>query len=242
MRLIIEFKSLTDFNYYDVNKYNVQGFIYSLLKNTEFKDYHDMHGFKFFNFSNIFPVSNFKYDEHKKLIISSPSSAFIKLLYYKLSNMDVFRLNKYYFEIVQLKLFKSTCSNSLISGTPLILFEDKDENRYFSFNGGNLDFDFFFKRLKDNAEKKYNAYTGENYILESDLFDNFEFNREVSIELTIRNNTFLTIGNLWKELSKDIRRDDKHFYNFLFDVGLGEKNSMGFGFLNNNRRWKKNAK
>ncbi|PAV07480.1 CRISPR-associated endoribonuclease Cas6 [Methanosphaera cuniculi] len=235
MRLILEFKPLTDFNYYDINKHNIQGFIYSLLKNTDFKDYHDISGFKFFNFSNIFPVSDFKYGEHKKLIISSPNSAFIKLLYYKLSNMEIFRLNKYYMEIIKLKLIKNSCSNTLISGTPIILFENKNENRYFSFENGNIDFDLFFKRLKNNAEKKYNAYTKEDFTLESDIFDNFEFNREVSIELTIRNNTFIVIGSLWKELFKDIRKSDKHFYNFIFDVGLGEKNSIGFGFLNNRR-------
>ncbi len=236
MRLIIEFNPLANINYYDIDKYKIQGFIYSLLKDTEFANYHDVKGFKFFNFSNIFPVSNFVYGDQKTLIISSPSSAFIKILYYQLSKMDVFRLDKYFMEIKKLKLIKKTsCSNSLITGTPVVLFKNNNENRYFSFNNSDgVDFNFFFKRLKNNAVKKYNAYTDDNFDLDSELFDSFEINREVSIRMNIRNNKFIIIGSLWK-LEKNISNYEKKFYNFLFDVGLGEKNSLGFGFLNNRR-------
>lgn len=42
---------------------------------------------------------------------------------------------------------------------------------------------------------------------------------------------FLIIGTLWKNLEK-FNMDDKRFYRFLMDCGLGEKNSLGFGMVN----------
>lgn len=207
-----------------------------MLKDTEFRNYHDVIGFKFFNYSNIFPISDFKQDNLKTLIISSPSSAFIKILYYQLSNMDIFRLNKYYMEIIKVKLIKKTSfSNSVITGTPIVLFENNHENKYYSFEK-NPDFNFFFNRLKNNSIKKYVAYTGDDIEENFNIFDVFEFNKEVSIRLSIRNNSFIIIGSLWKNLEKEINKDNRKFYNFLFDCGLGEKNSLGFGFINNNRR------
>ncbi|OED29883.1 CRISPR-associated endoribonuclease Cas6 [Methanosphaera sp. WGK6] len=233
MRLILKFNPLKNSNYYEIGKYDIQGFIYNLIKDTEFKNYHNVKGFKFFNFSNIFPVTDFKQDEYKNLIISSPSSAFIKLLYYQLSHMEVFRLNKYYMEIISLKIFNKQCTGSIITGTPIALFEDNYSNKYFSFN--NNSFDFFFNRLKDNAIKKYVAYTGDDFNLESDIFDSFELTREVSVRISMKDNTFIIIGSLWKTLEKELNRDNKQFYNFLLDCGLGEKNSLGFGFINNRR-------
>ena len=60
MRLIIKFIPDEASKYDSVNKHTIQGFIYSLLKNTPYSSYHDSGGFKYFSFSNIFPVSDFK--------------------------------------------------------------------------------------------------------------------------------------------------------------------------------------
>lgn len=234
MRLLIKFNPLCNEDYSKIGKYDIQGFIYSLLENSEFGEYHELKGFKYFNFSNIFPISDFQLGDEKSLIISSPSSALIKLLHYKLKDMEVFRLNKFFMEIKSLKLFNIKSSKSITVGTPIALYENNQDNRYYSFKS-NPDFNFFFERLKDNALKKYNSYYNEDYLLEENLFDSFEFNKEVSVRMNIHNNNFIIIGSLWKSFEKDIVKENKKFYNFLFDCGLGEKNSIGFGFVNNRR-------
>jgi len=234
MRLLIKFNPLCNEDYYTIGKYDIQGFIYSLLKDTEFQNYHDIKGFKYFTFSNIFPVCDFKLGQQKQLIISSPSSAFIKLLHYNLSHMEIFRLNKFFMEIKSLKLLNIKSSGSVMLGTPIALYESNIDNRYYSFKS-NPDFNFFFERLKDNSLKKFNSYFDDTFYFEEDIFDSFEFNREVSVQMKIHDNKFIIIGSLWKSLEKEIIRENKKFYNFIFDCGLGEKNSLGFGFLNNRR-------
>ncbi|MBQ6219536.1 MAG: CRISPR-associated endoribonuclease Cas6 [Methanosphaera sp.] len=234
MRLLIKFNPLCNEKYDNIGKYDIQGFIYSLLKDTEFHDYHNIHGFKYFTFSNIFPVCDYKLGEQKQLIISSPSSAFIKLLHYNLSHMEVFRLNRYFMEIKSLKLLNIKSSMFIIGGTPIVLYENNIENRYYSFKSS-PNFNFFFERLKDNALKKYNSYYNDDYYFEGELFDSFEFNREVSVRMKIHDNNFIVIGSLWKSLEKELTKDNRKFNNFIFDCGLGEKNSLGFGFVNNRR-------
>ena len=232
MRLMISFEPMEFIKYSDITKYDIQGFIYSLLRNdSSFSELHNVKGFKFFNFSNIFPISDFNKNNLKKLIISSPNEDLIKSLYMTLKNKNSFRLNKYKMEILKIKLLRSKPCSNFISATPIVLYQDNMSNKYYSFEQ-NPDFNFFFNRLKDNAIKKYNAFYNEDFKLEDDLFSGFEFNKEVSIRVKKNNNAFIIIGSLWKDLKFNKTNQNKKFYNFLFDNGIGEKNSLGFGFLN----------
>ena len=229
---MLKFEPLEYIKYQNIDKYTIQGFIYSILKDDSvFSSLHETVGFKFFNFSNIFPVSDFEKNSLKKLIISSPNEDLIKSIYSNLKNKDSFRLKNHKMELLKVSLLKNQNCNKFISATPIVLFEDNINNKYFSFKQNN-EFNFFFDRLKDNAVKKYNAFYGCDFNLESNLFTNFEFGREVSIRLVKKDNKFIIIGSLWKNLEFDLTSQNKNFYNFLFDNGLGEKNSLGFGFLN----------
>jgi CRISPR-associated endoribonuclease Cas6 len=230
MRLILKFRAEKNSEYDSVNKYTIQGFIYSLLHDTAFSNYHEVKGFKYFTFSNIFPVTNFQKDETMNLIISSPKQGFIMLLKEVLKNKNHFYLGKNRMLIDQVKIFKPHLERRFITSTPIVLYEDNIKNRYYSIKNSN-DFSFFLNRLKDNALKKYNAYNDLDYYFEDNIFDRFEFDREVAVRIKKSDKMFLIIGSLWKNLEK-FNMDDKKFYKFILDCGLGEKNSLGFGMLN----------
>lgn len=230
MRLIIKFESQQNYPYDSINKHTIQGFIYSLLKNTVFSNYHDFKGFKYFNFSNIFPVSNFKPDEIKNLIISSPKEGFIRVLFNSIRAKDYFYLGKKKMELKEARIFQPKLSRRFITSTPIVLFKNNRKNKYYSLEKTN-DFSFFMERIKDNAIKKYNAYQNDNYYFEGNLFDRFEFDREVAVRVKKADKIFLVIGTLWKNLEK-FNMDNKRFYKFIMETGLGEKNSLGFGMVN----------
>ena len=226
MRLMIKFEPTESIKYSDIDKYTIQGFIYSLLKkDSSFSSLHDISGFKFFNFSNIFPVSDFEKNSLKKLIISSPNDEIIGSLYNQLKNKTSFKLKNHKMELLKVMILKNNDCSSFISATPIVLFEDNKKNRYYSFKQ-NPDFNFFFERLKDNAVKKYNAFYDCDFSLDSDLFTNFEVAREVSVRVNKNGNQFIVIGSLWKNLEFNLTSRNRDFYNFLFDNGLGEKNSL----------------
>ena len=230
MRILLKFKAEDSIKYDYINKHTLQGLIYSLLNNTPFENYHNMKGFKYFCFSNIFPVSNLKKGESKSIIISSPKQGFITTLSKELKNKDYFYLGKYKMEIEQIKVFQPKFNRRFITSTPIVLFENNVNNHYYSLKNSN-DFSFFLERVKDNALKKYNSYYGENYHFDGNIFDRFEYNREVAIRVKKEDKMFIIIGTLWKNLEK-FNMDNKKFYNFIMDCGLGEKNSLGFGMVN----------
>ena len=122
----------------------IQGFIYSILKeDSYFSNLHDTSGFKFFNFSNIFPVSDFEKNTLKKLIISSPNEDLIKCIYDNLKDKTTFKLKNHKMELLKVVILKNRKYSNFISATPIVLFEDNKNNHYFSFKQ-NADFKFFF--------------------------------------------------------------------------------------------------
>ena len=230
MRLMLKFKPEKKSEYDSINKYTIQGFIYSLLRETAFSNYHEINGFKYFSYSNIFPISSFQIGKQKNLIISSPKEGFIRALERSLNNKDYFYLGKQHMVLDKVSLFQPKLERRFITSTPIVLYEESHKNRYYSLKNTN-EFSFFLERLKDNALKKYNAYYDLNYYFEGNLFDRFEFDREVAVRVKKLDKMFLVIGTLWKNLEK-FNMDDKKFYKFIMDCGLGEKNSLGFGMIN----------
>ena len=150
MRLLITFTPTTGINYNAINKHTIQGMIYSLLKNTEYGEYHNIKRFKFFTFSDIFPLGNFIPKERKNLLISSPDPKFIRSIKNDLKERDYLKLGSWKIEITSYKTITLKPKNRFISGSPIVLYKDNRKNLYFSFKRDN-DLNFFVERLKDNA-------------------------------------------------------------------------------------------
>lgn len=230
MRLIVEFENPMNVNPYSISKFEIQGFIYHLLKSSRYNFLHDIGGFKFFCFSNIFKNKN-KY----KLIISSVENKLIRTLYHRLKTIDTFRLGETLFTITDFKTLQTPRRfNYFTTATPILLFRNQTmSNHCYSFKKDNIDYNWFFERLKQNALKKYNAYYDEDYYLNGPLFTSFEYKKEVAMNYKRKSHKFVFVGSLWSRLFADFDKDNHRFYRFLYDTGLGEKNSLGYGFLNN---------
>ena len=231
MRVHIKFKPERFLPGHKVNKHTVQGVIYSLLDGTEFSDLHSRSGFKFFTYSDIFPPGDFYPGKEKNLVISSPNPKFINELYSKAKETEYMYLSDGPMRIVGVKKFSVRPTGKYITGSPVVVQEDNATSTYFSFRrGGNLR--FFMDRLKENALKKYNAYYDDELTMDEDLFDFLQFKKEVSIVVKKDDKSFVIIGTMWEVLQKRIPRGYGRFYRFITDCGIGEKNSLGFGFLN----------
>lgn len=155
-------------------------------------------------------------------------------MYDSIKTSDFLYLGKNKVELKDTKIFQPKLSRNFITSTPIVLFENNKKNIYYSLEKTN-NFSFFMDRIKENALTKYNAYQNSTYSFEGNLFDKFEFDREVAVRVKKADKMFLVIGTLWKNLEK-FNMDDKRFYRFIMETGLGEKNSLGFGMLNNLRK------
>lgn len=228
MRLLIKFKPLRYQHRQSISNFEVQGLIYHLIKNTRYDYLHEVTGFKFFCFSNVFTINGLNH-----LIISSPISNLIKTLYYRLKTLDTFKLGRYEYIVKSLHKINEYIPNKYFkNSTPILLFHNQTRsNHCYSFKNDNLDYNWFFNRLKDNALKKYNAFYDDEYSMENDLFNSYRFKKEVAIHSRKNKQELIFIGSLWEQLKVTLNKDNFHFYKFLFDTGLGEKNSAGFGMI-----------
>jgi len=236
MRLKLTFESKNGFS--RPNKHAVQGFIYNMLKGTPYGERHDEPRFKFFTFSDFFMDR----EGSVNLLISSPDGEFIKALAEKLNEREKVYIGKNELKIAGFKRFRLPLREAFQTGSPVVLYRNADKNEYFKLHA-HRDLHFFLQRLKENAEKKYIAFYGEEFHLEGPLFDRVipKMRRNGKLDVyikVVKNGTpFPVIGSNWELLERTkIPRNERRFYRFLMDAGLGEKNSLGFGFLNPIRR------
>ncbi len=128
MRILLSLKSLQNAKYKLIHNYIIQGFIYNLLKDTEFAWLHSYKGFKYFNFSNIFPVENFKIDKEYKLLISSPNKKLIRVLARKLKELKgrEVKLGSLNFILKKIKVFNLRLKFPWETATPIVLRKGKE--------------------------------------------------------------------------------------------------------------------
>jgi len=234
MRLLLKLSTIKDVPEEQFDKYSFQAAIYYSLLNTNFEDYHNKKGYKFFTFSDFYPSGDLKANNIKNVIISSPKNELIKTIYDYFNEKRIIYLGNYALDIVELKIFNIKGNISeVITGSPIVIYDESKQNRYFSFrNNGSIS--FFLRRIKENAIKKYCEYKKLDQFEFNDLiFDSLKFKKEVVVNVNKRNKRFFLIGSLWYYLKKNyINYKYNDFYRFILDVGIGEKNSLGFGFLN----------
>ncbi|MGC9079699.1 MAG: CRISPR-associated endoribonuclease Cas6 [Nanopusillaceae archaeon] len=152
MRILIKLKSLQNAKYEIIHGYIIQGFIYNLLKDTEFAWVHSYKGYKYFTFSNIFPIKDFEIDKEYQFIISSPNKKFILVLYKKLNEIDKnIKLGTLDFEIINIKKFDLELKFPWRNYTPIVLRKGKEVYISNGFNHLKI----FLKDVKILKEKGF---------------------------------------------------------------------------------------
>jgi CRISPR-associated endoribonuclease Cas6 len=224
--------------------YHLQGLIYKLIDGSK-HDVHDKAGSKFFSFSNVFPFTGIQKDDLRNLMISSPNDEFISYLCDRLGYDKHVSIGKMKF-IVEFcdKLDVRIPNNdkfSLITGTPIIIRINNRDGRYDvdSTKAGHRDpiywrtihpIDVFIKQLEDNLIKKYNRYFELDIQGREPIFNKFKFKKQISNRLCLSTTMqpVVVIGTTWEFLFEHA----SPLIQFALDCGLGELNSMGFGFMN----------
>lgn len=228
MRLIIKFSPIEGrvSTSLFLNKFTIQGMFYSIfLKSEKLKNKHEEKGFKFFCFSDVFSK-----DEYYYILFSSPSKEFVMETYNIFKRIEYFYIGYNIFRKIDVKKlnFKIGKKIDWITGSPVVVYYN---NKPFSFLK-DRDYSIFFARLKENAIKKYTSYYSEPITIE-ELFDKVNLKKSVAIPLQKDRKKFVIFGSMWNSLEKSyIPKEERKFYQFLLDAGIGEKNSLGFGFIN----------
>lgn len=239
MRLLLSIKSLQDYQINFEYHHKVQGFIYSLLRNTKFDSLHDKQGFKFFCFSNIYKGK----DSVHHLIISSPDRDFIIQVEYQLNkiieNLIPIELGSL-FELIKIVKIPERNLNfplHVITQSPIVIripiekYQGRIINTapYSSVQWrSDHPVELFIEALEANLKKKFVKFTGKSF--KGRIFEGFDFKKQVSTKIYVASSKIPIIGSLWKlDFSSEV---PVNLQLFALDCGLGERNSLGFGFVN----------
>jgi CRISPR-associated endoribonuclease Cas6 len=247
MRLLLELTSTKDCEY-DLKYYHkLQGFIYSLLRDTPYSVLHDKKGYKFFCFSNIFPVpedGKIKRGDKKNLLISSPDKLFINFLEEKVKERKEINIGEMQFELNNVKRLKVKLKKNfkIITATPIVIrIPEKNYEKYkipmefrkkrYVYWRSMYSFEVFVKQLEENLIKKYNEFYKTNFSIDR-IFEIFKFRKEVAIPLIINGREQIVIGSTWSFRFTYLTKEQKKILEFGVDSGFGERNSLGFWFVN----------
>jgi len=248
MRLFLKLKSLKNC-VYDLKYFNkLQGFIYNCLKDTEYSILHDKKGYKFFCFSNIFPIENIKLGETRNLIISSPDKFFIKVLENKIKKLsekcETINIGEYQFTIEEISKIKIKLNKNckLISATPIIVkIPEKNYEKYkipekfrkkrYVYWRPEYTFEAFVDQLEKNLIKKYNEFYKTDFEIEG-IFEMFKFIKSTVNHVIIEGEEQKVVGSIWEFYFSYLNPKQKKILEFGIDCGFGERNSLGFGFIN----------
>ena len=217
-----------------VNKHAVQGLIYRFLQNTEFANLHDRFVSKNFCFSDWLKT---KKSGVYRLIISSPNEKLIRVLE-KAARKESGRLLFKGYVLIRTKTLRLTPKLPLRSGSPIVLVREKNPQPiYHSFRDRTITLTEFDEIIKRGAVARYRATMGESdFVTEEPLFSELQLEREIAVPVKMRGRSFPIIGSKWKTLVLNQDNSLRKFMEWLIDAGMGQKTSLGFGFLQPKRK------
>jgi len=250
--LLVKLKALQRVAYNPAYHKDLQGLVYRFLRNSKFKALHDKKGYKYFSFSNIIPPSRV-IDEgsEKNLIIASPDRDFIETVSNRLEMVPCgeVRVGEMIFKVEETRIFSQELPENefdrftLSSGTPIVVRIPKNRLKEYEINQKRpyryiywrkeYTPEAFIKQLEENLIKKYNEYY-DTELEPFQVFEELQFRKQVAIPLKIKESESTVIGTLWNFYFTPVNGLKKRLLQFGLDVGFGEMNSLGFGFMNVN--------
>lgn len=178
------------------------------------------------------------------LAVSSPDQGLVEAFASSIEKISTANIGDMSFAIKNIKKTQPRIGDGvrLVSRTPIIIRIPRQNFEKYGIERGDYDyvywrkdlpFDAFLRQLEENLVKKYQEYTGvkvdESKYLP--LFQQFLFKKPVCNHLVIDGREFRVFGSLWEFTFDHLTREQRELLLFGLDAGFGERNSLGFGFM-----------
>jgi CRISPR-associated endoribonuclease Cas6 len=183
----------------------------------------------------------------RRFLVSSPDESLIKVFLEQMDKLqssgERVNVGEMSFGVEGVSVLKPRVERScvLAAGTPIVVripranyarygIEPPKDYEYVYWRK-QYPFDAFVRQLEDNLFKKYNMF--HNTRLEAfPVFEQFVFQKQVCSHLMIDGREVKMFGSLWRFTFNYLYGDKQKLVQFGLDTGLGELNSIGYGFIN----------
>jgi CRISPR-associated endoribonuclease Cas6 len=231
VRVLVELRASCDCVYDLKYHHKLQGFLYSLLKGSDYENLHNRLGYKFFSFSNIFPPKDMRKGDVRHLLIASPDTKLISVFTDHLSRLNCTNIGEMSFRVESISVLmpKVRRSCTLITGTPIVVRIPRTNYAKYGINPPKeypyvywrkqYPFNAFIKQLEDNLFKKYNMF--HNTSMEVfPLFEQFTFQKQVCNHIIIKGREVKVFGSLWKFIFSNLYKEKRKTIQFGLDTGF----------------------
>ena len=238
MRLLVKLEAAKDQAYDAMYHHKVQGLIYDQIESFD-PGLHDKRGYKYFSYSNPFPIADMKAGDARNLIIASPNTKLIEHIQKHLQKDLNIGDNSY--KVLEKKTLTPRLQTpfKLITATPVTMRIPKERYSDYGINSDKdwvywrpeYSFEAYVKQLGDNVIKKYNSYHKTD-MKEHTIFEQYIYKRATCNPTIIDGKEYEIVGSIWEYPFTHLTPEQRRLLEFALDTGLGERNAYGYGFLN----------
>lgn len=232
---------MQDQAYNDAYHVKLQGVLYDILKRSGYDFVHREMPYKFVVFSNIFPPNDMKEGDEKTWIVASPNEHLIKSFSETVSSMSSIRVGDQKYRVNYTTEFEITPDEEgrMITGTPIVVRIPETRSEKYGIDSKYDDIywrlehpkEAFIEEIETNLKTKYEEYY-DREAPERPYFTNYEPRDEVAVPLKYEDDEVQVIATTWS-LSYECRtRPMYRIIKLAYSAGVGEMNTTGFGFMN----------
>ena len=257
MRLIIRLRARADAAYDNAYHHKLRGRIWGALEGTDYDEVHDENRPKPFTYSNPFPPGDMAEGDERTLLVASPEEELLAHVVRDLQDDPELNIGEMPFRVEDVSALSPDVGEPGTSGTidtgtgvlvriPPWRFEDYGldiDHEEAEFWRPEHTMEPFVNQVEANLDRKHGLYAPEYLAgpsdVDGDIFDGYELIKTFALPVTPTEGRKETwILSKWR-FDYTVRDDDhRRHLNLALDVGIGERNSLGFGFVNIQNRTK----
>jgi len=230
----------------------LRGRLWRALEDTRYDERHDSGDPPGFSFSNVFPPYDAQEGDDRKLLVASPDEELLANVAADLLEEPELNIGEMPFHVDDVTSLEPDVGEpgtrgTIETGTGLLVRIPPWRCEEYGIDHPGSDTAVFWRpehttnplraQLEANLDQKHDLYAHEHLPGPSDvggdLFDGYELIKTFAVPVTVTEGQEMTyVLSKWK-FSYTVR-DDNHrrHLNLALDCGLGERNSLGLGFIN----------
>lgn len=251
MRILVRLSARADTAYQNDYHHKLSGRIWNALEDTPFDELHDANEPSGFVMSNPFPPRDMDEGDERTLLVAAPDEDLLAYVAADLLDDRELNIGEMPFHIDDVTplspdVGEPGTSGTIETGTGVLVrippwrFEEYGldiDHEEAEFWRPEHTMEPFINQIEANLDQKHDLYAPD-YLpgpsdVGGDLFDEYELLKTFAIPVTPTTGVEETwVLSKWR-FDYTVRDDDhRRHLNLLLDVGIGERNSLGFGFVN----------
>jgi CRISPR-associated endoribonuclease Cas6 len=254
MRLLIALRARADARYNNAYHHKLRGRIWRGLRETPYDDLHDTGEPAGICFSNVFPWGDIERGDERSLLVSATERDVLGHIADDLADDREFNVGEMPFDVTDLSLLAPDVGEpgtrgTIETGTGVVVrippwkreeyeddppVDDTDESLFWR---PEHTLEPFKQQIEANLDRKHDLFCPDHLPGPSDvggdLFNEYELLKTYALPVTVTQGVEMThVVSKWAFGYRV--RDDHHrrHLNLALDTGIGERNALGFGFLN----------